>query len=105
MTQIFQYRFGNGVVLVVHSLGNLFISALAEITGSFEEAVAESGRVLAVQGQVLPSSLHDVRLMADIQLPEAGSEVLVKGESAIPKTAGQVRRVWLEPSNPLAFPP
>jgi len=105
MTQIFQYRFGSGVGLGGHSLGNLFISALAEITGSFEEAVAESGRVLAVQGQVLPSSLHDVRLMADIQLPEAGSEVLVKGESAIPKTAGQVRRVWLEPSNPLAFPP
>ena len=39
---------------------------MAEITGSFEEAVAESGRVLAVQGQVLPATLHDVRLLADI---------------------------------------
>jgi uncharacterized cofD-like protein len=105
MTQIFQYRFGSGAGLGGHSLGNLFITALAEITGSFEEAVAESGRVLAVQGRVLPSSLHDVRLVADVQLPHAGNEVQVKGESAIPKSAGQVRRVWLEPSNPLAFPP
>ena len=52
-----------------HSFGNLFITALAEITGSFEEAVAESGRVLAVHGRVLPSTLHDVRLSADIRLP------------------------------------
>ncbi len=105
MTQIFQYRFGSGAGLGGHSLGNLFITALAEITGSFEEAVAESGRVLAVQGRVIPSTLHDVRLVADVQLPQAKSEVLVKGESEIPKTAGQVRRVWLEPSNPLAYPP
>lgn len=105
MTQIFQYRFGSGAGLGGHSLGNLFITALAEITGSFEEAVAESGRVLAVQGRVMPSSLHDVRLVADIMLPDASNEVLVKGESAIPLTAGHVRRVWLEPSNPLAYPP
>ena len=93
MTQIFQYRFGSGAGLGGHSLGNLFITALAEITGSFEGAVAESGRVLAVQGRVLPSSLHDVRLVADVQLPEMRDEVLVKGESEIPKTAGRVRRV------------
>ena len=105
ITQIFQYRFGSGAGLGGHSLGNLFITALAEITGSFEGAVAESGRVLAVQGRVLPSSLHDVRLVADVQLPEMRDEVLVKGESEIPKTAGRVRRVWLEPSNPLAYPP
>lgn len=105
MTQIFQYRFGSGAGLGGHSLGNLFITALAEITGSFEGAVAESGRVLAVQGRVLPSSLHDVRLVADVQLPEMLDEVQVKGESEIPKTAGRVQRVWLEPSNPLAYPP
>ena len=42
---------------------------LSEITGSFEEAVVESGKVLAVQGRVLPATLHDVRLVADMQLP------------------------------------
>jgi hypothetical protein len=55
LTQLFQYRFPDGDgMLEGHSFGNLFISALAEITGSFEEAVAESGRVLAVHGRVLP---------------------------------------------------
>ncbi len=105
LSQIFQYRFATGAGLNGHSLGNLFITALAEITGSFEEAVAESGRVLAVRGRVLPSTLHDVRLVADVELPKRKSEVLVKGESEITKAAGKVKRVWLEPSNPLAFPP
>lgn len=105
LTQIFQYRFATGAGLNGHTLGNLFISAMADITGSFEEAVAESGRVLAVQGQVMPSTLHDVRLVADVRLPNALGEKRVNGESQIPKAAGEVRRVWLEPSNPLAFPP
>ncbi len=105
MTQIFQYRFGQGAGLEGHTLGNLFITALADITGSFEEAVAESGRVLAVTGRVLPATLHDVRLVADVQLPEEMNEVRVRGESTITKKGGRVRRVWLEPNNPLAFPP
>jgi len=105
LTQIFQYRFSAGDGLDGHSLGNLFITALAEITGSFEEGVAESGRVLAVQGQVLPSTLHDVRLVADVRLPDKAGEVRVKGESQIPLAAGQIQRVWLEPNNPLAYPP
>lgn len=105
MTQIFKYRFASGAGLNGHTLGNLLITALTEITGSFEEAVAESGRVLAVQGKVLPSTLHDVRLSAEIVLPDEGKQVIIKGESQIPKAAGDIKRVWLEPSNPLAFPP
>ena len=105
MGQLFQYRFAAGNGLTGHSLGNLLITALADITGSFEEGVAESGRVLAVQGQVLPATLHDVKLVADISLPRRPSDVRVKGESKIPKAAGKIRRVWLEPNNPLAYPP
>jgi len=105
MGQLFQYRFASGNGLGGHSLGNLLITALADLTGSFEEGVAESGRVLAVRGKVLPATLHDVRLVADIQLADNSSEVLVKGESKIPKAAGKIRRVWLEPDNPLAYPP
>lgn len=105
LSQLFQYRFPAGKSgLDGHSFGNLFISALAEITGSFEEAVAESGRVLAVFGQVLPSTLRDVRLVADIRLPHLVSEVRVEGESHIPEVAGRVRHVWLEPNDPPAFP-
>lgn len=105
MTQLFQYRFSDGnTELDGHPFGNLFISALSEITGSFEEAVVESGRVLAVHGRVLPATLHNVRLVADVQLPHSNEEVRVEGESTIPKFPGDVQRVWLEPNNPAAYP-
>jgi uncharacterized cofD-like protein len=105
MTQLFQYRFTDtSAELDGHPFGNLFISALSEITGSFEEAVVESGKVLAVQGRVLPATLHDVRLVADVQLPHNIAEVRVEGESTIPTFPGDVRRVWLEPNNPAAYP-
>jgi uncharacterized cofD-like protein len=105
LSQLFQYRFEESEDgLGGHSFGNLFITALAEITGSFEEAVAESGRVLAIHGRVLPATLHDVTLMADVDLPLLTAPLRVEGESQIPKAAGQVRRVWLQPSDPPAFP-
>ncbi|NMC52311.1 MAG: YvcK family protein [Chloroflexi bacterium] len=106
LTQIFQYRFSTAAGLNGHTLGNLLITALTELTGSFEEAVAETGRVLAVQGRVLPATLHDVRLVADVQMPNGEGVVQqVRGESQIPKAAGKVLRVWLEPDSPKAFPP
>lgn len=105
LTQLFQYRFPSGESsLEGHSFGNLFIYALSEIMGSFEEAVAESGKVLSVHGRVLPATLHDVRLVADVALPFAVSEVRVEGESQIPEFPGRVNRVWLEPNSPPAYP-
>lgn len=105
LTQLFKYRFSEQSGLGGHSFGNLFISALAEIAGSFEEAVAESGRVLGVRGRVLPATLHNVRLVADVELPDQTVSVRVEGESAIPEMPGRVRRIWLEPNSPFAFPP
>jgi uncharacterized cofD-like protein len=105
LTQLFQYRFSGAGSLDGHSFGNLFITALAEITGSFEGAVAESGKVLSVSGRVLPSTLHDVRLVADMQVPNSLNQVRVQGESRIPSMAGRVRRVWLEPNDAPAYPP
>ncbi len=105
LSLVFQYRFGERAGVNGHSLGNLFISALADITGSFEEAVAESGRVLAVKGRVLPATLHDVKLVAEINLPDEGREINVVGESTIPKIDGKIEHIWIEPSNPLPFPP
>ena len=105
MTQLFQYRFANGGgELDGHSFGNLFISALTEITGSFEDAIAESGRVLAVHGRVLPSTLQDVQLLADVEHPDQPHEVRVEGESRIGSGQGRIKRVWLKPNNPPAFP-
>jgi uncharacterized cofD-like protein len=105
LTQLFKYRFSGAGELDGHSFGNLFITALADITGSFESAIAESGKVLSVSGRVLPSTLHDVKLVADLELPHIPNQVRVQGESRIPKMAGRVRRVWLEPNDTPAFPP
>jgi len=105
LTQLFRYRFSGAGELDGHSFGNLFITALAELTGSIEEAIAESGRVLSVSGRVLPSTLHDVKLVADVELPNLPNQIRVQGESSIPKAAGRVRRLWLEPNDAPAFPP
>ena len=127
-TQLFQYRFpstllgpairgpaspgGNGSGLNGHSFGNLFITAMAEVAGSFERAIVESGRVLAVQGRVFPSTLHDVTLMADLQ-PEpvatsAWGETAgisrVMGESRITEAGGSISRVYLVPDDVPAYP-
>lgn len=105
ITQLFQYRFSSAGELEGHSFGNLFITALADITGSFEGAIAESGKVLSVNGRVLPATLHDVKLIADMQLPNSPNQVRVEGESRIPKMAGRVRRIWLEPNDAPVYPP
>jgi len=110
-TQLFQYRFPstslrtsrNDTGFDGHSFGNLFITAMAEVTGSFERAILESGRVLAVQGCVLPSTLRDVTLMADLRAESAGIS-RVSGESNITKARGAIERVYLEPDDAPAYP-
>jgi len=105
ITQLFQYRFANGGGgLEGHSFGNLFISALADITGSFEDAIVESGKVLAVNGRVYPSSLVDVKLMGEIIHPNSDQASVIEGESTITASDGIIQRVWLNPSNPKAYP-
>jgi uncharacterized cofD-like protein len=105
LSQVFRYRFGDRAGVNGHSLGNLFISALTDITGSFEAAVAESGHVLAIRGRVLPSTLHDVKLVAEIKLENQEKQIKVIGESLIPQLEGTISHLWLEPDNPLPFPP
>lgn len=105
LTQLFQYRFAAGAGLNGHSLGNLLITALTEITGSFEEGIAESARVLAVQGNVFPSTLKNINLVATVELPGKKVEVNIKGESEISGLGGRIVRVWLDPANPSPYPP
>jgi len=109
ITQLFQYRFGQGEGLNGHSFGNLFITALAAVTGSFERALLEAGQVLAVQGRILPSTLEDVTLVADLRDAghrKAGSSGLtrVHGESVIPKSGQPIERVFLRPDGVHAYP-
>ena len=93
MAELFQYRFEEGS-LQGHSFGNLFIMAMTAITGDFEHALRESGRVLAVRGQIVPSTLESVTLCA-----LSGEEVLV-GESSVPTAKGPISQVFLVPEHP-----
>ncbi|MEW5961643.1 MAG: gluconeogenesis factor YvcK family protein [Chloroflexota bacterium] len=102
-TQLFQYRFRSGPGLEGHSFGNLFITAMAEVTGSFERALSESGRVLAIRGDIFPSTLENVTLLAE--LDEGARTRKVMGESVIPETRLPIERVYLQPDEPRAFPP
>jgi uncharacterized cofD-like protein len=107
ITQLFQYRFGQGNGLDGHCFGNLFITALAEVTGSFERAIVETGRVLAVRGRVLPSTLEDVILVADVRQPvgpHTTGLARIQGESAIPKAGQPIERVFLRPDRVRAYP-
>jgi uncharacterized cofD-like protein len=88
--ELFNHRFKEGS-LDGHSFGNLFITAMAEVTGNFERAVRESGRVLAVRGAIIPSTLNDVTLVASV------NGHMVEGESSIPKQNAPITRVFLKP--------
>jgi uncharacterized cofD-like protein len=109
ITQLFQYRFGQGSGLNGHSFGNLFITALAEVTGSFERAILEAGRVLSVRGRILPSTLEEVTLVADLrEVPAVGASARrltrVDGESHIPKAGYPIERVFLRPDRVRGYP-
>ena len=99
MTKLFQYRFDEGTGLDGHSFGNLFIAAMTEVTGNFEEAIRETSRVLAVRGQILPSTLTNVTLSAVTDDDEA-----IHGESQITERGGKIKRVFINPENAQANP-
>jgi len=73
LRQLFIYRFDKGSGLDGHSFGNLFLTALTEITGSTESAIREAGRLLGIKGQVLPVTLTNSTLCARLA---NGKEVL-----------------------------
>ncbi|MBV8083381.1 MAG: YvcK family protein [Chloroflexi bacterium] len=98
MARLFQYRFAEGSGLEGHSFGNLFIAALAHITGSFEKALREVGRVLAVRGQILPSTLDEVLIRPDLGFALEDVDGLV---GLPPRTAKKVR---LSPPDVVAHP-
>jgi len=97
MEKLFQHRFGGAGDLAGHSFGNLFIAAMTEILGDVELALKESSKVLAVRGQVLPSSTEIVRLSAEME-----DGTIVEGESSIPLSGKAIKRVFIRPENPPA---
>jgi uncharacterized cofD-like protein len=99
LTELFQYRFEAGTGLSGHSFGNLFLTAMSEITGDLEKAVTASSQVLAIRGTVLPATLSDVSLWAEM---EDGR--IIEGESNIPLAQGKIRHIGCMPANPPALP-
>lgn len=92
MERLMQYRFNGGTGLAGHSFGNLFLTAMTGITGDFEQAIRASSQVLAVRGRVLPSTLENIILKAELV---DGSVVV--GESEIGKSTQTIERLAMEP--------
>ena len=105
VTKLFQYRFSDGSGLAGHSFGNLFIVAMSGVTGNFEDAIRQTSRVLAVRGEILPSTLANVTLCARTE-----DSRTIHGESRIGAsiaengTNDRIRHVYLLPENPPAHP-
>lgn len=90
LLDLFKYRFDKGS-LKGHSFGNLFIAALTKITGSFNEAVRETSRILAIKGKVLPATLQDTHVCAELQ-----DGTIVEEESNVRKLGkSRIKRVFL----------
>lgn len=99
LTELFQYRFKAGDGLIGHSFGNLFLTVMSEVTGDLEQAIAASSKVLAIRGEVLPATLSDVKLWAEL-----ADGRYVEGESQIPEADGTIIKIGCHPANPPALP-
>ena len=105
LSDLFNYRFENGSGLRGHNFGNLLITALTKQLGSFEKAIQEAGKILQIEGEVIPSTLGNCTLYAELENGQ-----VVKGEENIdvPKHDAKLRikRIWLKPNcnaNPRAL--
>lgn len=91
MGDLFQFRFREESELKGHNFGNLFITAMTQLTGDFKKAVEESSKVLAIRGKVLPSTLNKVSLVAEYK-----DGFRVEGEAEIPKRNEPIEKVYLK---------
>ena len=99
LARLFRYRFRGQGELGGHSFGNLFLAALTEVTGDFNEAIKLSSEVLASKGHIYPATISDVRLVAEL----ADGNV-VRGETQISASRAPIRRLKLEPEQCLPLP-
>jgi uncharacterized cofD-like protein len=92
LSKLFQYRFSEGRGLKGHSFGNLFLTALTNLTGDFVQAVKVSSEVLASLGRIYPATKTNVVLEAELE-----NGTIVKGETKISKSRSRIRRIRLQP--------
>lgn len=95
MGELFQFRFSKDSELKGHNFGNLFLTAMYQLTdGDFERAVNETSKVLAIRGKVVPSTIHNIHLIAEY---EDGSRT--EGEAEIPNPDTRIKQLTLTDSN------
>jgi len=99
MSDVFDFRFERGGDIGGHSLGNLILTALTELEQDFSKAIARGGRMLAARGRVLPSTVENVVLHAELS-----DGTMIAGESHLAKARCPIRRMRLEPANAAALP-
>lgn len=99
MHELFQYRFQDDPGLGGHSFGNLFLTAMSDLTGDFEKAIKESSRILAIRGVVVPVTLERVSLGAELL-----DKSMVDGESNISHSKSPIAKVFLKPEGAAATP-
>ncbi len=95
MGDLFQFRFSKDSQLQGHNFGNLFLTAMVQITdGDFERAVKESSKVLAIRGKVVPSTVSNVHLVAQYR---DGTQT--EGEAKIPRSNNRITKLSLKPKD------
>src|SRR3989344_6673799 len=104
LSELLNYRFREGVGLKGHTFGNLMLTALERLTGSFPRAIDEASKILAVRGRVIPVTLQKLNLCAEL---EDGSVINGETNIDIPNHDGhlKIKRLWLKPKakiNPVA---
>src|SRR5262245_46319573 len=96
MSRLFRFRFNSDGALHNHSFGNLFLTAMASVTGDFAEAVRLTSEVLAIKGVIYPATNSNVQLRAELL---DGS--WIEGETRITSSERKIRRVHLDAPDPL----
>src|SRR5579871_5770730 len=92
LSKLFQYRFAGGRGLKGHSFGNLFLTALTDLTGDFARAVKLSSEVLASLGRIYPSTGSNVVLEAELE-----NGRMIAGETRISKSRSRIKRIRMRP--------
>jgi len=100
LSRLFQYRFTTGGDLLGHSFGNIFLTALTQVTGGdFPEAVRLSGQVLAIRGRIFPSTERNVTLEAELE-----NGTIIRGETRISRSPSRIHRLRLVPPHVKPLP-
>jgi uncharacterized cofD-like protein len=99
MSRLFRFRFTSDGGLHNHSFGNLFLTAMANVTGDFAEAVHLTSEVLAIKGVIYPLTNTNVSLNAELE-----DGTVITGETRITASQQRIRRVQLNPANARALP-